>query len=90
MKTFEMSVRETFYLKGLTIFMGPVSPDVGFIRRCDCELVANGRVMAQFSIEGEAHPLPEDPMRRSIATKQPVDLGSLGLGPSGFIIRSRD
>ena len=76
-------------MKGLTVFLGFISPDVGFIRSCDCEIVVNDKVIAYVHIDSEMLPRSEDPARRSISTSKPVDFQSLGLGSSGFVIRSR-
>jgi hypothetical protein len=92
MKTFEifeMLVTDTYHLEGLTIFSGFVSPPVGFIRSCDCEVVLNGKVMTYIHIDSEMLPLSKDPAPRSISTTDAVDLVSLGMGSNGFVIRSR-
>jgi hypothetical protein len=85
---FEMLVRETFRIKGWTLFLGFISPDTGFIRPCDCEVVVNDKVITRIHIEGEVHPLSKDPSRRAIGTREIIDLESLELGSSNLVIRS--
>jgi len=89
MKDFQMMVKDTFYMKGLTVFSGPISPEVGFIRSCDCEVVVNDKVIAYVHIDSEMLPRPNDPARRSISTSESNHLAPLGLGAGGFIIRSK-
>jgi hypothetical protein len=89
MLTFEMPVRDTFYLQGMTVFLGLISPEVGVIRHCDCEIVLNDKVITTVHIVGEGHPRPADPGHRSLGTKDNINLASLGLGSSGFTIRSK-
>ena len=84
-----MSVRDTFCLRGMTVFMGVISPGAEVIRQCDCEIVLNDKVVAVIRIVGEGLPRPTDPQCRTIGTKDNINLALLGLGSSGFIIRSK-
>jgi hypothetical protein len=94
MPTFCMRGKDTFFFDdGTVVFAGPVESDANFIRACDCEIVKNGEVKTSLRIEDEMRPnwRPGAPSTdRAVSTREAVDLTALGLGKSGFLIRSED
>lgn len=88
-----MRVEDTFFFDdGTIVFAGPIESDVNFIRACDCEIVKNGEVKTLVRIEGEMRPNRRSGVPstdRAVSTREMVDLAALGLGKSGFLIRSK-
>ena len=92
---FSMEVQDTFFLSGrILAFVGTVDSDSNFlIPPCDCEIVHSGEIKASFRIHPETRISRGDKSQpillRSISTSEPINLAALGLGRSGFIIRSK-
>lgn len=96
MTRFAMNVKDTFRLGDhMLAFIGPVQSESNFIGACDCEIVVGNEVKGSIRIDGEMIPKREQTARgeatsyRSISTSQEVELEALGIGRSGFIIRSK-
>jgi hypothetical protein len=90
MKTFEMSVIDTFHLSdGTTVFSGIVKPDTAVISANDCEIIFHGRLIAVLHIDGELILKNKSTSSRAISTSQKIDLKEVGLESGGFLIRSR-
>jgi len=90
MRSFTMKVRDTFHFKnGVTAFIGPLDTEVEFIPPCDCEIVVGDEVKASLRIDGEMILENQMESTRAIATSQPLDLASRGIGRGGFEIRPK-
>jgi hypothetical protein len=89
-RPFEMEVKDTFHFAdGTTVFVGPVRSESKFIRTCDCEIILDNEIKASVRIDGEMVATRKQTSYRSISTKQPIDLGAIGVKKEGFIIRSK-
>jgi hypothetical protein len=57
MSSFEMQVKDTFFLQDGTIaFVGPVETDTAFINACRSDHIHDGEVKTSFAIDGEMVP----------------------------------
>ena len=89
---FEMDVKDTFiFTDGTTVFTGPIETQIKFIGPCDCEVVQANEVRLSVRIDGEMVPSTPGgkPPYRAISTRQPIDLDTIGVGRTGFTIRSK-
>jgi hypothetical protein len=92
MRLFEMEVVDVFsFENGTVVFTGPIETSAKFIGPCKCEIVQDGEVKASLRIDGEmipSTPLEKRTAHRAISTREAVDLDAIGVGRTGFTIRS--
>lgn len=71
---FEMLVEDVFnFDDGRTVFVGFISGQSMLIRKCDCDLVADGALLRQVHIEGEMIACRKMSRLRSLSTTETID-----------------
>jgi hypothetical protein len=87
---FEMRIVDLFkFSDGRTVFVGPITGSINFVRSCNCQLIVDGTAQGTIQIESEMIPDGQHPEgHRSLSTREPVPLVRETVLASECLLRS--